>query len=94
MPQREIFSDDKYNKLCYKYNYSKQELQNYEESMRNYQTQKTFDYLMENTLNEENKKIKDLRVYKFKNLTIESYIKECITTPLRTLYNKTCSRFV
>ena len=60
--------------------------------MNYYQAYQTFDYLMKNTF--ENNEISIFRRLDTKGLTIENFIKECITVPLRQIYVKTCSRFM
>ncbi|CDW85435.1 gamma-tubulin complex component 5 [Stylonychia lemnae] len=94
--KKQLIDEDNYQILSNKYNYSKQELMNYEESLNNYQAFQTFDYLLKNPDNEKEEIInqESAKVYQFRQQTIENFIRTSLTIPIHQIYIKTCTRFV
>ena len=55
--------------------------------MTYYKSTSAFAYLLNNPLDSN-------EAYSFRGLTAENFIKECMIVPVRSIYVKTCGRFI
>ena len=90
-------SEQKINNLSKQhfFNFSQQELSLFQCSMAQYQSQEVFDYYLKDDIKQSSKLNPfDQGKIMFKNLTIESYIKDTILEPISNIFSNTSHQFL
>ena len=90
-------SEQKINDLSKQhfFNFSQQELSLFQKSMTQYQCSEVFEYYLKDDIKNDKKiKPEDQGKIQFKNLTVESYIKDTILEPISQIFSNTSQQFL